>query len=105
MTMANQKKYTDIGTRLKALRLAKYPDMKLKDYAALMGVGYTRYINWESGLNRPQPNEAEVFCDKLGATLDFIYRGIEAALPQNTLKDLSESPLLKAQRMSSETPD
>ncbi|MEM9523919.1 MAG: helix-turn-helix transcriptional regulator [Pseudomonadota bacterium] len=103
--MKTAKKYVAIGQRLKALRLALYPDDTITDYAAMMGVNYTRYLNWESGLNRPQPDEAEIFCDKLGVNMDFIYRGIEAALPQSTVKALSGSPLLKASNMSRDTPD
>jgi transcriptional regulator with XRE-family HTH domain len=98
--MKNEKKYTEIGLRLKALRTTFYPDESIKDYASMMGFSYTRYLNWESGLNRPLPDEAEVFCDKLGVDMDFIYRGREAALPQNTVKALSLNPLLRASKTS-----
>jgi transcriptional regulator with XRE-family HTH domain len=103
--MANEKKYVQIGVRLKALRTTFYPSESIKEYAAMMGFAYTRYLNWESGLNRPLPDEAEIFCDKLGVDMDFIYRGREAALPQNTVKALSLNPLLSATSTSSEMDD
>lgn len=98
--MANEKKYVKIGMRLKALRTTFYPNESIKSYAAMLGFSYTRYLNWESGLNRPLPDEAEIFCDKLGVDMDFIYRGREAALPQNTVKALSLNPLLNATKTS-----
>ena len=105
MLMAAEKKYVEIGARLRALRMALHSDMSITDYTKMMEVNYTRYLNWESGLNRPQPNEAVVFCEKLGATLDFIYRGIETALAQSTAKALAERPELKAHNKSKDSPD
>lgn len=100
--MTQIKKYTEIGRRLKAIRLALHPDDTITDYTAMLGVAYTRYLNWESGLNRPQPQEAELFCNKLGVNMDFIYRGIEAALPHNVRIALSSNPLDKATSSSNE---
>lgn len=103
--MPAEKKYEEIGARLKALRLALHDDMSITAYAKFLEVGYTQYLNWESGLNRPLPDEGVRLCQKLGVTMDFIYRGIEAALPQNTLKSLSERSLLRAQSTSTDNPD
>ena len=101
--MDNEKKYADIGARFIDIRLALHPEMSIKDYASFIGVNYTAYLNWESGLNRPQPHQAEDMCDKLGLTMDFIYRGIAAALPQNTAKALSSRQRDKAQTRSNDT--
>lgn len=103
--MANEKKYEAVGRRLRHVRLALHPEKTITDYAVFLGFSYTRYLNWESGLNRPQPDHAEVLCDKLGLNMDFIYRGIEAALPQNTLNALSSSPLDRVAKRSTDTPD
>ena len=101
----NSKKYTSIGNRLKAVRLAFFPDTTISRYADLMGFNYTRYLNWESGLNRPQPDEAVIFCDKFGITLDFIYLGREFALSQSALMVLSGIPAHKNQSISNDNPD
>lgn len=104
-TMKNEKKYIVIGSRLRDVRLALHPEMKISKYAEMLKVNYTQYLNWESGLNRLQPHQAEVLCDKLGLTMDFIYRGIEAALPQSTAKALSSIPRESAQTISKESSD
>lgn len=87
--MSSDRKYAAIGARLRALREALYGDLSMKQFAEMMGLDYRRYHNWEAGSSRPQPEEAINLCDKLGATLDFIYRGREAALPQSTVKLLA----------------
>lgn len=91
-----------IGYRLEALR--ETTGLSKKDYAALLGVNYTRYINWESGHRRLLPDEAIVFCEKFGVTLDFIYRGIEAQLPHSLMMALSSSPRVTATKASNEAP-
>lgn len=92
-----------IGQRLQALR--ETTGMTKKDFAAVCGYNYTRYINWESGHRRMLPDEAETLCLKFGVTLDFIYRGIEAQLPQSLLIALSSSPRDSATSISKETPE
>jgi transcriptional regulator with XRE-family HTH domain len=95
--------YWRIGRRLAALR--ETTKMSKTDFAAFCDFNYTRYINWESGHRRMLPDDAEVLCDKFGVTLDFIYRGIEAQLPQSLAIALSSNPRVKATNISSETPD
>lgn len=101
----NEEKYPywRIGRRLCALR--ETTDMTKTDYAAFCGYNYTRYINWESGHRRMLPDDAEVLCNKFGVTLDFIYRGIEAQLPQSLVIALSLNPLERAASKSSEIPE
>lgn len=103
--MKKEKRYAAIGARLRDVRVALHPKLKINEYTDMVQVNYTQYLNWESGLNRPQPHQAEVLCDKLGLTMDFIYRGIEAALPQSTVKALSSIPRESAQITSNENPD
>lgn len=103
--MPEERKYKDVGARLKQIRQAKYPNMSISDFAAMIGVGYNRYINWETGVSRPLPEQSVELCDKLGLTMDFIYRGVEAALPQNTLKELAERSRLSDQSKSKGKPD
>lgn len=101
----NEEKYPywRIGQRLQALR--ETTGMSKTDFAAFCGYNYTRYINWESGHRRMLPDEAEVLCIKFGVTLDFIYRGIEAQLPQSLVMALSSKPRESATKISKETPD
>ena len=53
-------KYESIGVRIKAVRTAFFPDMTIAEYAKILNFNYTRYLNWESGLNRPQPDDANL---------------------------------------------
>lgn len=101
----NEEKYPywRIGQRLQALR--ETTGMSKTDFAAFCGYNYTRYINWESGHRRMLPDEAEVLCVKFGVTLDFIYRGIEAQLPQSLAKAMSSKPRETATSISKEMPD
>lgn len=99
------KRFQEIGDRLRDVRLALHPTMSITDYAKMLRVGYTSYLNWESGLSRPKPEDAEKFCDALGVTMDWIYRGIASALAQNTAKALSSIPRDSATSRSSDTPD
>lgn len=92
-----------IGARLKALR--ETTNMNAKQYTDFLDIKYTRYINWESGHRRLLPDEAVVFCEKFGVTLDFIYRGIEAQLPHNLMIALSSRPLDKETNTSSAIED
>lgn len=95
--------YRSIGLRLQALR--ETTGMTKTDYAAFCGYNYTRYINWESGHRRMLPDDAEVLCNKFGVSLDFIYRGIEAALPQSLVIAMSSKLRDNATKTSKDRPD
>lgn len=95
--------YWRIGQRLQALR--ETTGMSKTEFAAFCGFNYTRYVNWETGHRRMLPDEAVVLCEKLGVTLDFIYRGIEAQLPHSLVMALSSSPRDKATKTSRDIPD
>lgn len=86
--------YRDIGERLHAIRITT--GMSKKEFAEFYGFNYTRYINWESGHRRMLPDEAIVLCEGLNVTLDFIYRGKEAQLPQNVVMALRSIPFVNA---------
>jgi len=96
-------RYAVIGERLWALR--NTTGMSKTEFAAVCGYNYTRYLNWESGHRRMLPDEAEVLCNKFGVTLDFIYRGIEAQLPQSLIIALSSSPRERATIKSNDKPE
>ena len=104
-TKINEDKYPywKIGGRLSALR--ETTGMTKTDFAAVCGFNYTRYINWESGHRRMLPDDAEVLCNKFGVTLDFIYRGIEAQLPQSLMISLSSNPRESATSTSKDKPE
>lgn len=103
--MEDKDKYPhyEIGRRLKAIRLST--GLNVKDFVGLLDLGYTRYINWETGVRRLMPEDAELFCDRFSVTMDFIYRGKLAALDENVLKALTSIPLERAQSKSKESPE
>lgn len=96
--------HREIGARLKAIRTT-LTDLSIKDYAALLKVGGTRYTNWETGHRRLPPEEAIKLCERWGVTLDFIYRGIDTALPHSLAIALSSMPLDRANNKSNDNPD
>lgn len=76
--------HRDIGLRLQAIR--ESTGLNPTEFTELIGVNYTRYLNWESGQRRLLPDEAIKLCEKFDVSLDFIYRGILSALPEKILK-------------------
>lgn len=95
--------FWEIGGRLKAIR--KSTGLSATDFVKLLGIPYTRYINWETGARRLKPEDAELFCDLFSVSMDFIYRGKFSTLPENVMKQLSSMPRDNAQSRSKQTPD
>jgi transcriptional regulator with XRE-family HTH domain len=73
----------DVVRRLKAIRDEK--NMTAPEFAEWLGVGRTRYSNWESlGPKGNYPSEEFMahLCDLIpGLTMDYIYRGVLDAVP------------------------
>ena len=67
--------------------------MNQTDYAGLLGIKRTALANWETGYNRVSLDTALVMRDKFGLSLDFIYAGIDDALPMSLRNALLENPL------------
>ncbi|MEM6891855.1 MAG: helix-turn-helix transcriptional regulator [Pseudomonadota bacterium] len=103
MSEKEKYQYREIGARLRAIR--ESTGMNTKEFAAFLELNYTRYVNWETGARRLLPDQAEIFCDRFSVTLDFIYRGKLAQLPENILKAVASIPRESAQSTSNESPD
>lgn len=89
-------KWREIGKRIRAARDA----LGLSQVAVckLIAMQPSAYNQWESGAVRPDPDNAERFCDAIGVTLDWIYRGRTEGLPASFWKQLG--PAMSASRRS-----
>ena len=76
--------YKKVGRRLAAVRLAM--GMKQNEFARLIGVSEQNMNNYETGRSRPRVDIAFRICQKTGITLDWIYFGDPAGLPQRLTK-------------------
>lgn len=86
--------YADIGSRVRKLRT--HLRYSVKDFAALNGWGDTQLTNWETGHRRITVEAATKLRERYAVSLDWVYLGIESALPQNLAKALSSSPTDKS---------
>lgn len=83
-----------VGVRLLVLRVATgFEGRQQRAFADHLGFGVTRWNNYESGRQMPPVDVALKICRKTGATLDWIYRGIEDLMPYHLvikMRDLSD---------------
>ena len=79
MATQMQKPFSDIATRLKWHR--DMLDLTQEEYAKTLGVKRSRYSKWEAGADRLSLDGALVLRRKYGLSLDFMYEGIDDALP------------------------
>lgn len=93
MADAQARPWAPIAARLRAIR--EIYEMNQRTFANGAGLNHKQYANWESGNYRISVDGARALRSKYGPTLDFIYDGIEDALPMNIRKALSERPRLK----------
>lgn len=93
-------KRMDIVRRLRAVR-EELGYQKGQEYADLLGVGRTRYANWENDRasgNYPAEETMAHLCDLLpGLTMDYIYRGVLDAVPTKlgirlTMREQGQDP-------------
>jgi transcriptional regulator with XRE-family HTH domain len=77
----------EIGARLRRLRLAKGYTVA-KEFCDSIGVQDTAWNNWEKGRRVIPIDVALKVSLKTGASLDYIYRGMEHTLPKHVLDDL-----------------
>lgn len=63
------------------------------EYAEMIGVNRTALVNWESGRQRVSLDGALILRKKFGLSLDFIYEGIEDALPMSLRNELLDNPI------------
>ena len=70
---------TDFARRLRAAR--EEGGISAPDFAERIGLGRTRYLNWERGDNMPQNEALIVVAEGLGVTTDYLLRGRLEAIP------------------------
>jgi transcriptional regulator with XRE-family HTH domain len=75
-----------VGHRLKKVRLAL--GFNQKEFISKLDVKKSAYSQWESGIQLIDPFKALILSQKFGITMDYIYGGIETALPEDIRKKL-----------------
>jgi transcriptional regulator with XRE-family HTH domain len=78
----------DIGKRIVLLREALGYGQGA--FAQLTGLTQSGLSNYEAGTRRPEIDKAIQIVQKTGVTLDWIYLGDRAGLPQRLLAQLAE---------------
>lgn len=81
----------DIARRLKAAREVLGYERAAPFYAEA-GISGTAYQNWEAGGTPISLPNAIRVRERYGLSLDWIYLGIDTALPKNISKALSSMP-------------
>lgn len=85
MTQATlSKPYADIAERLKWHR--NLMNMTQEEYSAQLQVKRSRYSKWEGGSDRLSLDGALILRAKYGLSLDFLFEGIDDALPMTLRK-------------------
>jgi len=77
--METDKPFGDIAERLRWHRALEGMDQR--DYAAKAGLKRSQLSNWESGDYRLSIDGARAIRKTYGLSLDFLYEGIDEALP------------------------
>lgn len=72
--------------------------LEQKDYAKRLGVTRSSLNNWESGNYRLSIDGALALRRTFGLSLDFMYEGIDDALPMTLRQAWRERPLVKASK-------
>ncbi|PQO23384.1 hypothetical protein C2I36_08030 [Rhodobacteraceae bacterium WD3A24] len=85
-----EKPYADIAARLKWHRELEGLDQRA--YAAAIGVKRSTYSLWEAGSHRLSLNGALALRRRWGLSLDFMYEGIDDALPMTLRRAWRERP-------------
>ncbi len=86
-----EKPFKDIAARIKWHR--KLLKLNQENYAARINVKRSALANWESGHKRISLDAALAMRAKFGLSLDFIYEGIDDALPMSLRNELLENPI------------
>ena len=85
--------YGDIAERLKWHRALVGADQK--DYAAKAKLKRAQYSNWESGQFRLSLDGARALRQTYGLSLDFLFEGIDDALPMTLRNAWRDRPAVK----------
>lgn len=81
----------DIAERLRRLRLA-YGFPQARAWCQFVGMAEPSWNAFERGNRRITIDEALKICAKTGASLDWIYRGLEGTLPLHVAQKLAAVP-------------
>ena len=104
MNPPSEKPYQDIGERLKWHRSLLGLDQV--DYVRpMLTIKRTAYSNWEAGSSRLSLNGALEIRERYGLSLDFLYAGIDDALPMTLRNAWRERPDVSASSASIVNPD
>jgi transcriptional regulator with XRE-family HTH domain len=69
-----------------------------EDYAAKLGMKRARYGLWEAGTHRLSLDGALAIRKTFGLSLDFMYEGIDDALPMTLRNAWRDRPAVSASR-------
>ena len=94
----SEKPFGDIADRIRWHRALEALDQK--DYAEKIGVKRAALSNWESGDYRLSPDGALALRRTYGLSLDFMFEGIDDALPMTLRMAWRDRPAVNASRKS-----
>lgn len=86
--------YGDIAARIRWHRALQ--GLNQAEYASMAGLKRPQVSNWELGQQRVSIDGAMALRRTYGLSLDFIYEGIEDALPMTLRKALLDNPVDKS---------
>lgn len=95
--------FADIAARLRWHR--DLEGMDQEPYAAKAGLKRAQLNNWETGIYRLSIDGALALRRTYGLSLDFMYEGIDDALPMTLRRAWRERPDVNASRKSTVKPD
>lgn len=94
--MTDSKPYGEIAARIRWHR--KLENLSQADYAKSINAKRSQVSNWETGEQRISIDGAIELRKTYGLSLDFIYEGIEDALPMTLRAALRDNPLVNASK-------
>jgi transcriptional regulator with XRE-family HTH domain len=98
-----EKPFADIAERL--LWHREMLGLRQEDYATKLGMKRSRFSLWENGTHRLSLDGALALRRTFGLSLDFMYEGIDDALPMTLRNAWRDRPAVRASRKSMVKPD
>lgn len=93
MTIDKTKPFADVAARVRWHRSLEGLDQK--EYAERAGLKRSQLSNWESGAQCVSVDGARKLRRTYGLSMDFIFEGIDDALPMTLRAALRDNPLVK----------
>jgi len=90
MNSSDPKPFSDISQRLKWHR--NLEGLTQAEYAERIGIKRSAYSLWEAGSHRLSLDGALALRRKYGLSLDFMYEGIDDALPMTLRRAWQDRP-------------